>query len=299
VTRSPVASCYTPVTSRTNLTDRIYFAVHLALTVLVCARYEIVPLWPSYVVWNLLAMAAILVFARKQDDGWLWEFAHDWLPVIFFVTAFEEVSFLSLAVRGAWQNPYLIACESAVLVAPPAEWLHHWVSPWFSELLEFGYLSFYPLYPVVAGMLWAWRGRPGCAGAFRRLTDALSVTYAVCYTVYLLFPTRSPSHNVGLNFAELPHSSGPFHFLVRLIQSRGGVHGNAFPSAHIAVAFVVLVSVMRYFPRAAPWLLVSVLLMCGGAVYDRYHYAIDVVAGALLGMAVGVGFVGRKVNGHR
>jgi membrane-associated phospholipid phosphatase len=286
------------VTLRTNLTDRIYLAAHCVLTLLVCARYPEVKHWPWYVAWNLIAMGAILVVARKQHDGQFWEFAHDWLPMIFFVTAFEEVSFLSLAVRGAWQNPYLIAWESAVLAAPPAEWLRRWASPWFSELLEFGYLSFYPLYPVVAGMLWAWRGRPGCAGAFRRLTDALSVTYAFCYTVYLLFPTRSPSHNVGLNFAALPHSGGPFHFLVRLIQSRGGVHGNAFPSSHIAVAFVGLVFVVRYFPRAAPWLLVCVLLMCGGAVNDGYHYALDVIAGALLGMAVGVGFVGRRVNGH-
>ena len=224
------------VTLRTNLTDRIYLAVHCALTLLVCARYPEVKHWPWYVAWNLMAMGAILVVARKQHDGQFWEFAHDWLPVIFFVTAFEEVSFLSLAVRGAWQNPYLIAWESAVLAAPPAEWLHRWASPWFSEVLELGYLSFYPLYPMVAGMLWAWRGRPGCAGAFRRLTDALSVTYAVCYTVYLLFPTRSPSHNVGLNFAGLPHSGGPFHFLVRLIAE----------------------------PRRRPWQRLSQLAYCGG-----------------------------------
>ncbi len=30
--------------------------------------------------------------------------------------------------------------------------------------------------------------------------------------------------------------------------------------------------------------------MCVGAVYDAYHYAIDVAAGALLGMVVGATF---------
>jgi membrane-associated phospholipid phosphatase len=283
------------VTSQTNLTDRIFFVVLLALTVLVCARYPSVPCWPRYVAWDLTAMAAILVFARRQSNGWLWEFVHDWLPAIFFFTVFEEVSFLSLALRGAWQNSYLVAWESALFAVPPAEWLHRFSSTWISELLEFGYLSFYPLYPVVAGLLWLWRREPGYAGGFRHLTDGLSIGYAVCYVTYLLFPTRSPSHNLEqtASVATAP-PTGFFHSMVGWLQNNAGVHGNAFPSAHIMLAFTVLVFVVRYFPRCAPWLLVCVLLMCVGAVYDGYHYAVDVIAGAVLGMAVGVMLVGRR-----
>ena len=95
-----------------NLTDRIYLAVHFALTVLVCMRYQHVEHWPWYVLWNLCATVVILLFARKQGDGLGWEFAHDWLPAIFFITVFEEVSFLSLSLRGGWQNAHLIAFES-------------------------------------------------------------------------------------------------------------------------------------------------------------------------------------------
>ena len=79
--------------------------------------------------------------------------------------------------------------------------------------------------------------------------------------------------------------------MVRLIQNRGGVHGNAFPSSHIMLAFVVFVFVYRFLPRVAPWLLVPILLMCVGAVYDGYHYASDVVAGALIGIVVGLIFI--------
>jgi membrane-associated phospholipid phosphatase len=281
-----------------NLTDRIYLAVHLALTALVCGRYQQVAHWYWFVVWNALAIAAIVFLARKQHAGTFWEFAHDWLPTIFFITVFEGVSFLSLALRGAWQNHHLIALESALFAVPPALWLQRYSSLWFSELLEFGYLSFYPFYPAVAGVLWAWRHRPGFTGAFRRLTDALSVGYLFCYATYLFFPTRSPSHNVGLaGAAPAARTGGPFHALVVLIQGSAGVHGNAFPSSHIMLACVVLVFAFHYFPRVAPWLLLCVLLMCLGAVYDSYHYAVDVLAGALLGVTVGVIFVGRKAGG--
>jgi membrane-associated phospholipid phosphatase len=280
------------VTFQTNLTDRIYLAVHLALTVVVCVRYPHVAHWPRYVAWNLVAAAAILVLARKQGDGPLWEFAHDWLPAIFFITVFEQVSFLSLALRGAWQNPYLVAWESALFPVPPAEWLHRYSARWFTELLAFGYLSFYPLYPAAAAVLWWRRRRTRFAGGFRRLTDALGVGYVVCYAVYLLFPTRSPSHNVGQAAAPAgPQPGGPLHSLVGLVQGHGGVVGNAFPSAHVMLAVTVVVFVTRYFPRVAPWLLFCILLMCVAAVYDGYHYPVDIAAGAVLGVAAGAAFL--------
>jgi hypothetical protein len=135
----------------------------------------------------------------------------------------------------------LIAWESALFAVPPGEWLRQYSSPWLSELLGFGCASFYPLYPVVGGVLWAWRERPRFTGAFRRMIDALSVGYIICCTIYLLFPTRSPSQNVGTDTGTANSSSGPFHFFVRLVQGNAGVHGNPFPSAHIMLAVVVLV----------------------------------------------------------
>ena len=273
-----------------NLTDRIYLAVHVMLTLLLCARHERVGHWQGYIVWNLCAIVAILLLARKQHDGLGWEFAHDWLPIIFFTVVFEEVSFVSLSIRGDWQNAHLIAFESLLFAVPPAVWMHERASSWLIEFLEFGYAAFYPLYPVFAGIFWGLRKRPRFAGAFRRLTDALSVGYVLCYATYLLFPTQSPANRLGVQQLASAHG-GPFQAMVQLIQNRGGVHGNAFPSSHIMLAFVVIVFVYKFLPRVAPWLLVPILLMCVGAVYDGYHYASDVLAGALVGIVVGVIFI--------
>jgi len=269
-----------------NLTDRIYLAVHLALTVLVCVRHELVPHWPAYVVWNTCAMIAIILIARKQHDGEAWEFAHDWLPLVFFTTAFEEISFLSLAIRGGWQNAHLIALESQVFRVTPMEWMHARAREWLIEFLDFGYFAFYPMYPVVGGWFWGFRNRPAFRGAFRRMTDTLSVGYTICYATYLLLPTQSPANRAGVQQIGSAHG-GIFQQLVRTIQNHAGVHGNAFPSSHIMLTFVVLTFAYRYLPRVAPWLLAPVLLMCVGAVYDGYHYASDVVAGAAIGIVLG------------
>ena len=269
-----------------NLTDRIYLAVHLALALLVCVRHDVVSRWPAYLLWNLVSVGIILLLARKQDDSEAWRFAHDWLPAILFITVFEEVSFLSLTIRGGWQNEHVIAFESRLFGASPMEWLHVCARNWIIEFLQFGYAAFYPLYPVIGGVLWGWRQRPRFRGAFRRLTDTLSVGYVICYSVYLLFPTQSPANRVGVQQIGSTHG-GIFERAVRDVQNHAGVHGNAFPSAHIMLAFVVLMFAYRYLPRVAPWLLVPILLMCVGAVYDGYHYTTDVVVGAVIGIVLG------------
>jgi membrane-associated phospholipid phosphatase len=272
-----------------NLTDRIYFAVHLALALLVCVRHDHVTHWLVYLAWDLASVVALLLLVRRQNEGPGWQFAHDWLPAIFFISVFEQVSFLTLVLRGSWQNEYIIALESRAFRVVPMEWMHARARNALIEFLEFGYFAFYPLYPSVGGLLWAWRQRHGYAGAFRRLTDTLSVGYGLCYSIYLLFPTQSPANRVGVQQIGSTHG-GVFERAVRDIQDHAGVHGNAFPSAHIMLAFIVLVFAYRFLPRVAPWLLFPVLLMCVGAVYDGYHYTSDVLAGAVLG--IGLGLIG-------
>ena len=275
-----------------NLTDCIYVAVHVALTALVCVRSQQVEHWPWYMAWNLCAISVIVLLARKKHDGTAWTFAHDWLPAVFFITVFEEVSYLSLSIRDAWNDSYIAFAEGLLFGGSPAGWMHAHAASWLVQFMAFGYLAFYPLYPAVGGLLWAWRERPSFANAFRALTDALSVGYLVCYATYLLFPTRSPANGLGVQQFGAERG-GLFQSLVRLIQNHAGVHGNAFPSAHIMLAFVVLMFTYRFLPRLAPWLLVPILLMCLGAVYDGYHYASDVIAGALLGIGVGLLFAPR------
>ena len=276
-----------------NLTDRIYLTVHLALTVLVCARYPQVAHWPSYVAWNVLAIAAILLLARRQHHSPSWEFAHDWLPAIFFITVFEEVSFLSLAIRGDWQNPHLIALESALFAALPADWLHR-----YTALVVYRAAGL-RLLQLLSTLSRSRRSAVGMAppGALRRglsphdRRPQRGLRRLLCH-----LPVISHAQSIP-QCGTLPaaHPAGPFHFLVRLIQGAAGVHGNAFPSSHIMLAFAVLVFVFRYFPRLAPWVLLCNLLMCLGAVYDGYHYAIDVVAGAVLGIVAGAIFLERKI----
>jgi len=67
----------------------------------------------------------------------------------------------------------------------------------------------------------------------------------------------------------------------------GGEADPSFPSGHAALAAMGAVIVGYAYPRSRPALVVLVLLVMLSRVYLGLHYPTDVLAGAMLGAAVG------------
>jgi membrane-associated phospholipid phosphatase len=158
-------------------------------------------------------------------------------------------------------------------------WLSRFASPLVTEVLAMGYFSYYLMLPGVALILYRRRAMV----AFHDLMAAGVLSYLICCVIFVVFPAEGPSHTLR-ELHTNTFSGGPFWSMVALIQATGGVHGNAFPSAHAAGAVVAMVFAWWYARPLAVWTLVLVLLMCVGAVYLRYHYASDMFGGVLVGL---------------
>jgi membrane-associated phospholipid phosphatase len=259
--------------AKANGVDRIYFAYFLGLGLLLILLRDRAPAWPLFLAVHAVCLAAVtgLVYGRNRQP---WRFLHEWYPLLMFIVCFEEIAQLSLLLRGQWQDVYLLDLEARLFAVPPTVWLQQFASRWTTEILEVGYFSYFLLLMIVAGVLSRWKDqRP-----FRDVMTASVLSYMLCYVVFLTFPTEGPAHTLRA-LHTVPLEGGPFHFLVNLIQKHGGVHGNAFPSSHVAAAFVALIYAWRYVPRLGVALMPLVALLCIGAVYDRYHYAADIVGG--------------------
>ena len=74
-----------------------------------------------------------------------------------FRHGFEEVSYLSLSLRGGWQSHHIVAFESLLFARRRLCGCIANAAAWLVQFLEFGYFAFYLLYPVVGGMFWIWR----------------------------------------------------------------------------------------------------------------------------------------------
>ena len=264
-----------------NFSDRALLVFFMLASSLIGLRTFRVPEWGALLAVNGVCLVLIMALVAVRERSPLWMFLHDWYPMGMFIVCFEEVSRLSFVIRDEWQDKLLLAFEGRMFDVPPTVWLGHHGSPLVTEILEVGYFSYFVLLIIVAGMFYPWHDRR----PFRSVMDATVLAYLSCYAVFVLLPTEGPAHTLAtLHDFPIP-GGGPFHWMVGLIQKNAGVHGNAFPSAHVAGGAVALYFAWRYMPKLGLVLTPFVLLLCVGAVYDRYHYVSDVVAGAALGIA--------------
>jgi membrane-associated phospholipid phosphatase len=259
---------------RAHFTDRLYAGWFAGLGVLVA--WQRVDGWPLLVGLHAAAIAliALLVAGAGRVPA-----AHAWYPLLVPLATFPEIARLNLMLVSTWQDAPLLAFEAWLFPEPPTAWLPRVTPVAVAELFRAGYLSYFVLLLIVAARFWRRREE----APFRGVIAASVLAYLLCYVVFLAWPMEGPAHTLR-HLAADPIAGGPLRDLVLFVQ-RAGVHGNAFPSAHVAGALPPLVFAWRASRRAGTILAGLIVLMGLGAVHDGYHYASDVVAGAIVGGA--------------
>jgi membrane-associated phospholipid phosphatase len=187
-------------------------------------------------------------------------------------------------------DPFFIRLEQAIFGFQPAvAFMATWPHPVISE---FFYLSYFTYYLMIAGVGLAlfFRNR----AAFRHFVAILSFVLYICFAAFIFLPVAGPpAFYLDIpRFAGqhlLPHyplefplqvTRGPFFQLMAFIYRHFESGGAAFPSSHVAVALCTLLFSWRYLPRIRFIHLAAVLALSISTVYCRYHYAVDVIAGA-------------------
>jgi membrane-associated phospholipid phosphatase len=150
-------------------------------------------------------------------------------------------------------------------------------------LLEVAYLFCYPLVPLSLLAVYM-------AGLREKVDHfwfvVLMSTY-ICYAVTPFVPAFPPRSLIGDQTDTAPaRYTNMGRLLNRWILKRGSIHAISFPSAHVASAFAIALVFLRYTPPIGVVFLVVAVLISLGAVVGRYHYALDVLLGAAIALAV-------------
>lgn len=146
-----------------------------------------------------------------------------------------------------------------------------------AELLEFEYAAVYAVIPIALVILLATTDAPD-PGAF---WSVILITDYVCFGVLPWVQTRPPR---SLEAGE-PWTSRFRRFNLRLMGT-ASINVNTFPSGHAAEALVAALLVLDAPLPLVVWMFFNAAAISAGAVFGRYHYALDAFCGWAVAVVV-------------
>lgn len=189
-------------------------------------------------------------------------------------------------------------CQPALVFSRMCPW------PWFSEAVNMGYFSYYPM--IIAVMVWFFLQRND---RYERASFIVMCSFLIYYLIYISLPVAGPQFyfcavdlsqieagvfpDVGTWFSThtdiLPapgYPDGLFYRLVNFAQESGERPTAAFPSSHIGITLILLYLVYPQSKRFFFCLLPFALLLGMATVYIQAHYLVDAIAGVVSSVLV-------------
>lgn len=249
----------------------------------------IVPFHRNVLHWQLIVpLHAALCFLllelirlnSRRRSGFL-DFIRTFYPAVWIGFAWKEMGVLVTMIFPYWANAFVVNMDVQIFGVHPTVWVQSIFRPWLTELMNFFYFIYYFFVPAAAFPLY-FSGK-------RRETDDLmflvTLTFAVSFTLFLFFPAEG-AWVVLKHLHTIEPEGGVFMHLVQTLQAMGTIPAGAFPSSHVAAAFVISLAALRYNPKVGRMLLPLAVGVALATVYCRYHHAVDAVAGTLLGCSM-------------
>jgi membrane-associated phospholipid phosphatase len=263
---------------------------------------DIRAIWPGALLVVYLAGSGVLLLASYQRVGaaaiavhfavlvgvaavtWtasLPTWLRSWVPLFLLLFLYSEMPVLIQAAGHAETlDAVVMGWEHAMFGSQPAQqWARASPGKALSEVLHLAYLAYYPIIYVVPVALWF----GGRRRDFDSAVFALMLTFVTCFIAYILFPVAGPRY-----FSASAAPEGWFRSLATWLLEARSSRGTAFPSSHVAVACAQSVLAVRFFGSRGAVVPVITVGLAFGAIYGGFHYAVDVVAGAVLGICTAV-----------
>ncbi len=272
---------------RTSEWIQIGFAVVLA----VAAWIQPLPANRRIVVAQLAAFAIVAVFLARLSAHVLSSrqvsILRDWLPVVLMLVPYWQTGRFFLGPNEKIQAQLENIDRRLLNLLPRAiqNFVHH-----AHPSTEWAYMFCYPMVPLGLGALYI-AGLRQYAGTFWFIV--LVSTY-LCYAITLFVPALPPRSLKGKHPAiAAPNYSG--RAINLWVLKRGSIQAISFPSAHVASAMAISLVLLHYLPLAGMGFLFLTFWIAVGAVVGGYHYAIDVLLGAVLTLLVVAAWLGHLI----
>jgi len=228
-----------------------------------------------------VAATALLFFEIQFPNRTTWAFRH-WYPLPYVAACYKEMAILIPPIHPHDADAWLAGIDFRFWGVHPTVWLERFQNPALTESLQLIYTAFIPAVLMVALLLW----RARRYGEFQYYAFLIAGGFLASYVGYLLVPARGPRFLLA-NLQHIPLQGGwLFHSMQQSLDKLESAHYDCFPSGHTELTILAWWSSQKvsnwlfwiYFPYT--------LSIIFATVYLRYHYSVDLLAGAAL--AVGL-----------
>ena len=194
------------------------------------------------------------------------------LPPLVLLIAYRASGFL-------WRGP-MFGVETALADADRAlgvSSIARRMPRAIAEFLELAYGGIYPLIPIALVLHLAFSENPDAD----HFWTVVLVTDYVCFGMLPLIQTRPP---------RALESGAPWRARLRVLNlnilNRASIGMNTVPSGHAAEALAAALLVLDTPPAIVAWMFFNAAAISAGAVFGRYHYALDAIAGWVVAAGV-------------
>jgi membrane-associated phospholipid phosphatase len=255
-----------------------------------------VPNWPGILAVHAAILGGVHVLIQTHGrgrGGRPIDFLRHFYPVLLYIWFFAETGWLNRMFFSEYLDPLVIRADQGLFGCQPSiEFMQRVPYLAVSELFYAAYFSYYIMIVGVGLALYLRRREQ-----FFHYLSVISFVFYICYTIYVVVPIIGPrvflhdpeSYHLPQELQRLapgagyPESvqGGAFYKLMAFIYRVFEAPGAAFPSSHVAIAFCTVFFSFRYLRPIRFVHLVAALLLCLSTIYCRYHYVVDVLAGAV------------------
>lgn len=256
--------------------DKLLLAYLAGTSALVAVYWNRLPEAPELLTLHFGAGIAI-VLASTRGGRAVWYFRH-WYPLPLLASCYKEMAILIPAVRGATADQSLADLDFSIWHANPTVWLERFQAPALTDFLQLAYTLYVPAVVLVPWLLW----RKRRFADFRYCAFMISLGLLTSYIGYILVPARGPRFLLD-HLQHSPMQGGWVVDVMRTTLDRlESVHYDCFPSGHGELTIIAWWSSRQISKRLSRVYLAYTLSIIFATVYLRYHYTVDLVAGALL-----------------
>jgi membrane-associated phospholipid phosphatase len=254
--------------------DKLILTYFGFVVILILIWSRSLPSAPVLVAFHLIG-AALVVWEIRFPNPTSW-FFRNWYPVVYVSFCFREMDVLVPVVRHTSLDQWLADVDYAFWHVNPTVWLERIQSRGLTEYLQIVYTLFVPAVLWVAFLLWRRRKY----AEFQYYAFLVTVGFLVSYLGYLIVPARGPRFLLE----HLQHV--PLRGLWLFEKLQGGLDNlesvayDCFPSGHTELTILAWWT-SRSLRNSLFWpYFAYTSSIIFATVYLRYHYTIDVLAGA-------------------